>query len=837
MRFFSNIRTKWKLLALALGGPLVIGAAMTLVLLFNERSVLTLVQSIVRSDMEGNLAVIGRGCYDMVATQDQLVRIKLSSDLAVARDVLASAGGAALDKETVTWDAVDQSTGKATRTTLPRMKVGKTWLGQNRDVATPSAVVDKTHALVGGTCTIFQRMNAAGDMLRVCTNVKTPEGRRAIGTYIPARNADGGPNPVVAAVLKGQTYVGRARVMNAWCVAAYEPIKNAAGEVVGSLYVGVPQEATADLRTAVMATKVGQSGYVFVLAGSGPERGQYVISNHGKRDGENIWEAKDSDGRNFIQEMIVKARETKNGQSNYVSYRWKNAGDSESRRKIAAVTYYEPWDWVIGTGTYEDEFEAGIAAIRQTFRSTLLAGLGAGGVLILVVGVLGILISSGVTRVLRNLVGETRRLTEAARGGNLQIRGNPQLVNREFRPIVEGFNATLDAVIGPLNVAAEYVDRISQGDIPPQITDPYEGDFNTIKNNLNRCIEAVNGLIDQGSTLAMAAAEGELQTRADADRFQGRFRDIIGGMNLMLDGFKAPLDDIGATLERMAAKDFARPVQTEYPGAYGVLRDNVNRVVTNMRQAIAQISESAAQFAEGSRVIAESSQSLAQGAQSQSSSVEQMTAAIAELARSVETVKQNAGDATRVAQEANSLAEQGGKAVQRSAESMAQIRTSSAQIAEIIQVISEIASQTNLLALNAAIEAARAGEHGMGFAVVADEVRKLAERSNQAAREISSLIKESSARVEEGAQLSDQTSESLQQIVATAEATAAKIAEIATATVQQAANAAEVSKAIQVVALTTEQAAASSEQMASSSEELGAQSIALRDMVGKFKVS
>ena len=108
-----------------------------------------------------------------------------------------------------------------------------------------------------------------------------------------------------------------------------------------------------------------------------------------------------------------------------------------------------------------------------------------------------------------------------------------------------------------------------------------------------------------------------------------------------------------------------------------------------------------------------------------------------------------------MAKETNQLAEQGGQAVQKSIEAMELIRTSSTQIAEIIQVISEIASQTNLLALNAAIEAARAGEHGMGFAVVADEVRKLAERSNQAAGEITTLIKESTQRVEEGAQLSE----------------------------------------------------------------------------------
>ena len=119
---------------------------------------------------------------------------------------------------------------------------------------------------------------------------------------------------------------------------------------------------------------------------------------------------------------------------------------------------------------------------------------------------------------------------------------------------------------------------------------------------------------------------------------------------------------------------------------------------------------------------------------------------------------------------------------------------------------------------------------------MADEVRKLAERSNQAAREISTLIKESAQRVEEGTQLSGQTGSSLTQIIRAAEGTAAKIAEIAAATVEQAANAQEVTKGIQRVAQVVEQSAAGSEEMAASSEELGAQAGTLRDLVGRFKV-
>ena len=295
------------------------------------------------------------------------------------------------------------------------------------------------------------------------------------------------------------------------------------------------------------------------------------------------------------------------------------------------------------------------------------------------------------------------------------------------------------------------------------------------------------------------------------------------------------VDGLLEVVSAAADGDLTRRVTVEGDEAIDELAAGIDRMLRDLSQIIGQVTESAAQFNEGSRVIAESSQTLATGAQTQSASVEEMTASVEELARSIEAVKGNAENANDAATNTNSLAKTGGSAVGKSIEAMELIRTSSDQISEIIQVISEIASQTNLLALNAAIEAARAGEHGMGFAVVADEVRKLAERSNQAAGEISSLIKESSQRVEEGARLSEETGKALEQIVSGVESTAKMIGEIAAATVEQASNAQEVSTAIQGIAEVTEQTAAGSEEMASSSEELGAQSSGLRDLVSRFK--
>ena len=147
---------------------------------------------------------------------------------------------------------------------------------------------------------------------------------------------------------------------------------------------------------------------------------------------------------------------------------------------------------------------------------------------------------------LRNLVSESEMLTASAVEGNLATRGNADAFRGGYREIIAGVNATLDAVIGPLNVAANYVNRISKGDIPEKITDDYNGDFNKIKENLNSCVDAVNALVEDSMMLSDATIEGRLRIRADAAKHDGDFAKIISGVNQTLDTLVGFIDEMPA---------------------------------------------------------------------------------------------------------------------------------------------------------------------------------------------------------------------------------------------------------------------------------------------------
>ena len=180
---------------------------------------------------------------------------------------------------------------------------------------------------------------------------------------------------------------------------------------------------------------------------------------------------------------------------------------------------------------------------------------------------------------LRNMTAEVENLRRAALEGRLAIRADSTRYQGDYQKIVQGVNDTLDAVIGPLNVAATYVDRISKGDIPARITDSYHGDFNEIKNNLNTCIDAVSALIADASMLSKAGVAGNLATRADASKHQGDYRKILRGVNESLDAVIGPLNVAATYVDRICKGDIPEKITDNYNGDFNTLKSNLNTCI------------------------------------------------------------------------------------------------------------------------------------------------------------------------------------------------------------------------------------------------------------------
>lgn len=583
--------------------------------------------------------------YHMLDVYHRALMKRLQHALTTASVLCAKYGDLRLDpSQKVEWQAINQFTNEVQNVELPRMCLGDVWLGQITDMATAAPLVDQVKELTGTTCTIFQRMNERGDMLRVCTNVRTAENRRAVGTYIPATNPDGSPNPVIAALREGRTYFGKAFVVDRWYITAYKPLYSEDRELIGCLYVGVPRDEIPELRQAITNITVGKSGYVYVLQGSGEKRGTYIISQQGKRDGECIWEAKDADGRYFIQSIIEKALKLKPGECAFERYPWQNAGDTTARWKVAAVTYFEPWDWVIGAGAYEDDFEDAVARIREALNGMLYWTLLAAGA-----AVTGCLAFAfwGTRHSIRNLRQLATLLTKISEGEADLTQRLPVQGKDEVAEVARGFNrfvarlqemvhqvvTSADQFTEGARIVAESAQIVAQG---AQTESASVEQMTATINELTRSVEKIRELAAEADELARRSSRSAHHGEAVVEKSITAMTAIRESSKRIGDIIQVISEIAGQTnlLALNAAIEAARA--GEHGMGFAVVADEVRKLAERTNQAAQEIAQ----------LIRESTRLVEEGAQMSGN----LGAALAEI---LENIQQTADKVTAIAQRTN----------------------------------------------------------------------------------------------------------------------------------------------------------------------------------------
>ncbi|KUG28691.1 methyl-accepting chemotaxis protein [hydrocarbon metagenome] len=751
------------------------------------------------------LSTVSADVMSAVRMQDAITQEKVNADLELLFMEMARFGQVEEDRtRPVSMEIVNQATGSREKTHVPKLTAGY------QDITGNFEIVDRMQKMVGGTATIFQVL--PGKMVRVSTNVRRPDGERAVGTYLDASS------PVYQACLRGETYRGRALVVGDWYVTSYKPIMDADGKVLAVVYVGRPIMSP-QLRDALEATRVAGKGFAFVYNSAG----DILQGNDPGLQGANLTE------HPFGQRLL----DQKDGLVEYVS---------GGVPKKALVRYFEPWDWHVAVGVDVADLDQGMGP-RLTQAAFLSAGVA------VAVGIVLALVASGyVTRPLRRAEEAARRI--AGGDHSLRLAEGRDEVGR----LSAAFNAILDANGEAARVNANYVNMLNA------VSDPIfavDGDMRIIAANARAAALAGKPQAELAGMACRDAFPAALCDAARCSADENAHGTESGVVEITLGGasrFVKPVSGImrDTSGETVGYVEVARDV-TAMVRAERAMAENLEHT----RQVNEEINAAGRRIAAALEGISGQVDEVRQGSERQSRRVGETATAMGQMNAAVLEVAKNAAEAAHNATSARTKAEEGARVVQKAVASIAAVEQQvlslrdkmeglgeKAQgIGRIIGVISDIADQTNLLALNAAIEAARAGEAGRGFAVVADEVRKLAEKTMTATKEVETAVadiqrgaaenmeatQDAAREISESTRMAQQSGGYLTDIVELVTATADQVRSIAASAEEQSAASEHVSAAMDEVSRISAETA---EGMVESADAVGE----LADLAGKLRM-
>jgi methyl-accepting chemotaxis protein len=523
----------------------------------------------------------------------------------------------------------------------------------------------------------------------------------------------------------------------------------------------------------------------------------------------------------FLKSALRLAKDGDPGQAQNLLLSFASQTAAELQSNYDALTAYN----------IEKAKEASDSNVRAAGDSILIMVLIVGAAVITAV-LMGLMIARLISRPVR----------EMAKCAILLARGETDIGHirytsqDEIGQMAESFGEVLRAIRALITDTEELVQHAVAGDLSVRAdADKHQGDYRKIVGGINQTLDAIVAPIQESTRVLEEMARGNLSVSVEGV-YQGDHAIIKDALNGTISNLKRYIYEISEVLGQVAQGNLTVAIDSEYMGDFAALKDSINDIIASLNEIMEEINASADQVASGTRQVSGGSQDISQGAAEQANAIEELTASITQIAEQTLQNAQSANEANELTSGAKHDAEQGNERMRMMQQAMAEINESSENIRKIIKVIDDIAFQTNILALNAAVEAARAGVHGKGFAVVAEEVRNLAARSASAAKETTELIENSIKKTGAGTKITNETAEALKSIVRAVDTAAQLVGEIAAASNEQASAIAQVNRGIEQMSEVVQTNSATSEEAAAAAEELSSQAEMLKNMVGKFRL-
>ena len=426
-------------------------------------------------------------------------------------------------------------------------------------------------------------------------------------------------------------------------------------------------------------------------------------------------------------------------------------------------------------------------------------------------------------------IGDIGEVMAASAEGNFSMRIRSNLKG-DLDQLKRSINNSVERTQGAISRVNQVMEAVEAGDFEQRIDEQFGGELHTFRNTVNGALDSLGQMTQNLTRVMDAIVKGDFKYRMQGTGGS----EIEQQVNRAMQAIEQVINDVAEVMAHTAKGDLTHSIDGDYPGQLAALVGSINESLINQREIVRQVRDGARSIQQGAGEIAIGNNSLSQRTTEQAASLEETAASMEEMSSTVRMNAENAHQASDLAAAAKGEAEHGGGVVSNAVVAMERINESSSKISDIISLIDGIAFQTNLLALNAAVEAARAGEQGRGFAVVAGEVRTLAQRSAEAAKDITALIEDSAKRVDEGSELVSRSGQVLDDIQLSIKKVHDIVSDIASASQEQAQGVEQVNRAVTQLEAVNQENSALVEEAAASSQSMDQQADLLAQQVNQF---